>query len=210
MPGQKEAYRLYSSDGHALIDLLQLPDEGPPEVRDLKLVDGIVCLTWSLAVCFLQYIIHPCVTFVCYSNSFGLNLDYTIWWTYLNLIAGYIQKSDIYKEITWASHWLFIEYIISDWKEGAVPTSVRRIEESLRNPAQSRTPVLQGTLIIIHPVSDRRIIFSYFCKTNMLQYQLSRQFRKDQNDLKSYRRSHDQRFIFAIIWFLVFNLKKLK
>ena len=32
MPGQKEAYRLYSSDGHALIDLLQLPTEGPPEI----------------------------------------------------------------------------------------------------------------------------------------------------------------------------------
>jgi len=32
MPGQKEAYRLYSSDGHALIDLLQLPGEDPPQV----------------------------------------------------------------------------------------------------------------------------------------------------------------------------------
>ena len=32
MPGQKEAYRLYSSDGHALIDLLQMPEEGPPQV----------------------------------------------------------------------------------------------------------------------------------------------------------------------------------
>merc|ERR1711936_986905 len=32
MPGQKIAFRLYSSDGHALIDLLQRPDEEPPEV----------------------------------------------------------------------------------------------------------------------------------------------------------------------------------
>lgn len=33
MPGQKHAYRLYSNDGHALIDLLQRPDENPPEVN---------------------------------------------------------------------------------------------------------------------------------------------------------------------------------
>jgi len=32
MPGQKDAFRLYSSDGHALIDLLQRPGEQPPEV----------------------------------------------------------------------------------------------------------------------------------------------------------------------------------
>ena len=31
MPGKKQAYRLYSNDGHALIDLLQRPDEQPPE-----------------------------------------------------------------------------------------------------------------------------------------------------------------------------------
>jgi nicotinate phosphoribosyltransferase len=33
MPGQKNAFRLYSNDGHALIDLLQRPDENPPEVN---------------------------------------------------------------------------------------------------------------------------------------------------------------------------------
>ena len=33
MPGQKEAFRLYSSDGHALIDLLQRPGEDPPQAR---------------------------------------------------------------------------------------------------------------------------------------------------------------------------------
>merc|ERR1719154_352437 len=32
MPGQKEAFRLYSSDGHALIDILQRPGEDPPQV----------------------------------------------------------------------------------------------------------------------------------------------------------------------------------
>ncbi len=32
IPGNKLAYRLYSNDGHALIDLLLRPDEGPPEV----------------------------------------------------------------------------------------------------------------------------------------------------------------------------------
>ena len=32
MPGQKEAYRLYSSDGRALIDLLTMPEEEPPKV----------------------------------------------------------------------------------------------------------------------------------------------------------------------------------
>ncbi|XP_037882109.1 nicotinate phosphoribosyltransferase isoform X6 [Glossina fuscipes] len=32
MPGHKNAYRLYSSDGHALIDLLQKVSETPPEV----------------------------------------------------------------------------------------------------------------------------------------------------------------------------------
>ena len=32
MPGQKEAFRLYSSDGHALIDLMQRPGEAPPQV----------------------------------------------------------------------------------------------------------------------------------------------------------------------------------
>ena len=33
MPGNKTAYRLYSEDGHALIDLLQRPDEAAPEVN---------------------------------------------------------------------------------------------------------------------------------------------------------------------------------
>lgn len=33
MPGKKNVFRLYSNDGHALIDLLQLPDEPPPEVN---------------------------------------------------------------------------------------------------------------------------------------------------------------------------------
>jgi len=33
MPGKKNAFRLYSNDGHALIDLLQRPDENPPEVN---------------------------------------------------------------------------------------------------------------------------------------------------------------------------------
>ena len=32
MPGKKIAFRLYSTDGHALIDLLQRPGEDPPEV----------------------------------------------------------------------------------------------------------------------------------------------------------------------------------
>ncbi|XP_055386314.1 nicotinate phosphoribosyltransferase isoform X2 [Condylostylus longicornis] len=32
MPGNKNAYRLYSADGHALIDLLQKVSESPPEV----------------------------------------------------------------------------------------------------------------------------------------------------------------------------------
>ena len=32
MPGKKTVHRLYSSDGHALIDLLQRPDELPPQV----------------------------------------------------------------------------------------------------------------------------------------------------------------------------------
>ena len=32
MPGQKIAFRLYSSDGHALIDLMMRPGENPPEV----------------------------------------------------------------------------------------------------------------------------------------------------------------------------------
>jgi hypothetical protein len=33
MPGKKNVFRLYSNDGHALIDLMQLPDELPPEVN---------------------------------------------------------------------------------------------------------------------------------------------------------------------------------
>eukprot|EP00095_Tigriopus_kingsejongensis_P007878 maker-scaffold127_size327531-snap-gene-2.24 protein:Tk07878 transcript:maker-scaffold127_size327531-snap-gene-2.24-mRNA-1 annotation:"nicotinate phosphoribosyltransferase-like isoform x3" len=32
MPGKKVGFRLYSSDGHALIDLLQRPEEAPPKV----------------------------------------------------------------------------------------------------------------------------------------------------------------------------------
>jgi len=32
MPGNKDCYRLFGADGHALIDLLQRPDEPPPEV----------------------------------------------------------------------------------------------------------------------------------------------------------------------------------
>merc|ERR1712079_153545 len=32
MPGPKNAFRLYSSDGHALIDLMMRPGEEPPEV----------------------------------------------------------------------------------------------------------------------------------------------------------------------------------
>lgn len=32
MPGKKEVFRLYSSDGHALIDLMQRPGEDPPQV----------------------------------------------------------------------------------------------------------------------------------------------------------------------------------
>ncbi len=32
MPGKKLSFRLYSNDGHALIDLLQRPGEQPPQV----------------------------------------------------------------------------------------------------------------------------------------------------------------------------------
>lgn len=32
MPGNKNVFRLYGADGHALIDLLQRVDESPPEV----------------------------------------------------------------------------------------------------------------------------------------------------------------------------------
>lgn len=32
MPGNKNAYRLYSADGHALIDLMQKVNEDPPQV----------------------------------------------------------------------------------------------------------------------------------------------------------------------------------
>lgn len=37
MPGNKEAYRLFGADGHALIDLLQRCDEPPPEVNQKTL-----------------------------------------------------------------------------------------------------------------------------------------------------------------------------
>ena len=33
MPGKKRAYRLYGSDGFAILDLLQTPDEPPPKVK---------------------------------------------------------------------------------------------------------------------------------------------------------------------------------
>jgi len=31
MPGKKNVFRLYANDGHAIIDLMMLPDEKPPE-----------------------------------------------------------------------------------------------------------------------------------------------------------------------------------
>jgi hypothetical protein len=46
MPGQKEAYRLYSSDGRALIDLLMKPEEEPPKV------------TWMSARCYLSNLVE--------------------------------------------------------------------------------------------------------------------------------------------------------
>ena len=33
MPGKKTAFRLYSNEDHAMYDLLQGPDENPPEVN---------------------------------------------------------------------------------------------------------------------------------------------------------------------------------
>ena len=50
MPGQKDAFRLYSSDGHALIDLLQRPGEQPPEVgkRVLCRLGQDCSLIWTL------------------------------------------------------------------------------------------------------------------------------------------------------------------
>lgn len=32
MPGKKNVFRLFSSDGNALIDILQKPEEAPPQV----------------------------------------------------------------------------------------------------------------------------------------------------------------------------------
>jgi len=37
MPGRKDAYRLYGADGHALVDLLQQPDE-PPVVEGTRVL----------------------------------------------------------------------------------------------------------------------------------------------------------------------------
>ena len=42
MPGQKEAYRLYSSDGRALIDLLTMPEEEPPKVLVLPIKERFI------------------------------------------------------------------------------------------------------------------------------------------------------------------------
>ena len=32
MPGKKRAFRLYGTDGFAILDLLQTPEESPPQV----------------------------------------------------------------------------------------------------------------------------------------------------------------------------------
>jgi len=37
MPGRKDAYRLFGADGHALVDLLQQPDE-PPVVQGTRVL----------------------------------------------------------------------------------------------------------------------------------------------------------------------------
>jgi len=61
MPGRKDAYRLFGADGHALVDLLQQPDE-PPVVQGTRVlcrhpfqVSLVVCSHWLLlfvGVCF--------------------------------------------------------------------------------------------------------------------------------------------------------------
>ena len=60
MPGRKDAYRLFGADGHALVDLLQQPDE-PPVMQGTRVLCRhpfqvyLVVLARLLLRCFWLY-----------------------------------------------------------------------------------------------------------------------------------------------------------
>ena len=99
MPGKKIAFRLYSNDGHALIDLLQRPDEGPPEVNKRVLCRHPFQVRSSRSISIGKY-------YFCFQESkrawvipSKVESLYTLWWSEGQVPTDYPSLAQIRQNV---------------------------------------------------------------------------------------------------------------
>lgn len=139
MPGRKDAYRLYGADGHALVDLLQQPDE-PPVIQGNRVLCRhpfqvyLVVICTSACFCFRffnvwlrRFYFIVCFHGICFLLSRMLSSNGQVFFGGNWLLAWWSAAAAIFH---------LTSYIQEDWRHWwfSVPTRRSHHSQEFKKP----------------------------------------------------------------------------